>query len=314
MKYLVTGATGNIGSLVTKRLLDAGERPCVLARDAKKARKLFGDRVEIRVGDLAGSRTDLMNVFQGCDALFLVNTGPDLGERDRACALAARDAGVQHLVKLSTLDVKTGVGTGPWHARGEEAIRESGVHHTFIQTSAFMSNALSWADSIRDNGVLSSSTGEGKIAFIHPDDIANVVVSVLSRGEARNDSLVITGPKALSYREMATAIGETIGKSVRYETLSDADALAGALMWADRAYAEALVDIWRTIREGRLATVSDGVRQLLGRSPKSFGDWIGENVGYFAKKSGPIPMTLCLGSTLLRPTATYRPSSGWADR
>jgi uncharacterized protein YbjT (DUF2867 family) len=71
MKYLVTGATGNIGSLVTKRLLDTGERPCVLARDAKKARKLFGDRVEIRVGDLAGSRTDLTNVFQGCDALFL---------------------------------------------------------------------------------------------------------------------------------------------------------------------------------------------------------------------------------------------------
>ena len=143
MKYLITGATGNIGSLVTKRLLEAGERPCVLVRDAKKARKLFGDLVEVRVGDLSGPRTELTNLFQGCGALFLVNTGPDLGERDRACALAARDAGVQRLVKLSTLDVKTGVGTGPWHARGEAAIRESGVRHTFIQTAAFMSNALS---------------------------------------------------------------------------------------------------------------------------------------------------------------------------
>jgi len=286
MKYLVTGATGNIGSLVTKRLLDAGEMPSVLVRDAKNARKLFGDRVEIRVGDLAGSRIDLTDAFQGCDALFLVNTGPDLGERDRACALAARDAGVKHLVKLSTVDVKTGVGTGPWHARGEEAIRESGVRHTFIQTSAFMSNALSWADSIRTNGVLSSSTGHGKIAFIHPDDIAEVVVSVLPHRETRNDSLVITGPKALSYREMATAIGEAIGKSVRYETLSDADAMVGALIWTDHAYAEALVDIWRSVREGRLATVSDGVQQLLGRTPRSFGDWIGENVGYFAKRGG----------------------------
>jgi hypothetical protein len=83
--------------------------------------KLFGDRVEIRVGDLAGSSTDLTGLFQGCDALFLVNTGPGLGERDRACALAASGAGVQYLVKLSALDVKTGVGTGPWHARGEEA-------------------------------------------------------------------------------------------------------------------------------------------------------------------------------------------------
>lgn len=283
MKYLVTGATGNIGSVVTERLLAAGETPCVLARDARKAGKLFGDRVEIRVGDLAGSRDDLTDLFQGCDALFLVNTGPDLAARDRVCALAAGDAGVQHLVKLSTLDVRTGVGTGPWHALGEEAIRNSGVRHTFIQTSAFMSNALSWTDSIRTNGVLSSSTGEGKIAFIHPDDIANVAVSVLSHGEARNDSLVITGPEALSYRQMATAIGEAIGKSIRYETLSDADAMAGALMWADRACAEALVDIWRSVREGRVATVSDGVQQLLGHPPKSFGDWIGENVSYFAK-------------------------------
>ena len=48
MKYLVTGATGNIGCLVTERLLEAGERPCLLVRDAKKARKLFSDRVEIR--------------------------------------------------------------------------------------------------------------------------------------------------------------------------------------------------------------------------------------------------------------------------
>ena len=111
-------------------------------------------------------------------------------------------------------------------------------------------------------------------------------MSVLSRGEAWNDSLVITGPEALSYREMATAIGQATGKSVRYENLSDADAMAGALVWADHAYADALVDIWRTIREGRLATVSDGVQQLHGRPAKSFGDWIGENLSYFAKKTG----------------------------
>lgn len=286
MKFCVTGATGNIGSVVTKRLLDVGETPCVLVRDARKARKLLGNRVEIRVGDLAGSRSDLTDVFQGCDSLFLINTGPNLGERDRDCALAARDAGVQHLVKLSTLDVKSGVGTGPWHARGEKAIRESGVRYTFIQSSAFVSNALNWADLIRNGGGLSSSTGEGKIAFIHTGDIADVVVSILTGRETRDHSPVITGPAALSYKKMATAIGEAIGKPIRYATLSDADALASTLMWADRAYAKALVDIWRAIREGRLSTVSDGVQQLLGRPPKSFSDWISENVSYFAKRGG----------------------------
>ena len=285
MNHLVTGATGNIGFLVAERLLNAGVKPCVLVRDAKKARKLFGDRVEIRVGDLAGSQSDLTRLFEGGDALFLINSGSDLAKRDRICALAAGTAGVRHLVKLSTLDVKTGVGTGPWHASGEAAIRESGVPHTFIETSAFMSNALSWADSIRSNGALASSTGDGKIAFIHPDDIADVAVSVLSSGEPRNAGLVITGAEALSYREMAMAIGGAIGRSIRYETLNDEEALAGALQWADRVYAEALVDIWRAIREGRLATVTDGVRQALGREPRRFGDWVGENIGSFAKRS-----------------------------
>ena len=105
MKYLVTGATGNIGSLVTKRLLDAGEMPSVLVRDAKNAWKLFDDRVEIRVGDLAGSRTDLTNVFQGCDTLFLVNTGPDLGERDRASAsqvLRCKSASPDPITKIAS--------------------------------------------------------------------------------------------------------------------------------------------------------------------------------------------------------------------
>jgi uncharacterized protein YbjT (DUF2867 family) len=281
MKYLVTGATGNIGSLVTTRLLDRGEKPCVLVRDRRKARQLFGDRVEIRIGDLAGTADQLATALEGCDALFLVNTGPDLAKRDATCALAARKAGIRHLVKLSTLDAKTGIGTGRWHARGEAAIRESGVPHTFIQTAAFMSNALSWADSICD-GVLFSSTGDGKIAFIHPADIADVAASALTQKHSRNASLVITGPEALSYRDMVTAIGDAIGKSVHYEILSDAEALAGALKWADRAYAEALVDIWRAVRASRLAMVSNGVEQQLGRVPRSFSEWIEENIDAFA--------------------------------
>ena len=52
MKYLVIGATGNIGSRVTQRLIARGERPSIFARSAKKAEVLFGDKVDIRVGDL----------------------------------------------------------------------------------------------------------------------------------------------------------------------------------------------------------------------------------------------------------------------
>src|SRR5262245_36369240 len=94
MKILVTGATGAIGSLVTRRLIDRGCRPSIFARDEAKARRQFGDAVEIRVGDLRADKESLSAVFAGVDSLFLLNSGPDLAARDRAAALAAKSAGV----------------------------------------------------------------------------------------------------------------------------------------------------------------------------------------------------------------------------
>jgi len=282
MRYLVIGATGNIGSRVTQRLIARGERPSVFVRSAKKAKALFGAEVDIHVGDLERPGSSLASALAGADGTFLVSDGPDLDARDRTVAFAAKSAGVRHVVKLSTLDVRTGVGTGPWHARGEAAVRNSGVAFTFIQAAGFMLNALGWADAIRDEGVLRSSTGKGKIAFIHPDDIADVATAALTSRDYDGQSLVITGPEALSYGEMAATIGVAVGRQVRFEAISDKEAYAGVVAWAGKGhYADALVDIWRAVREGRLATVSEGVKQVIGRRPLSFGQWAQENAGAF---------------------------------
>jgi len=282
MKYLIFGGTGNIGYRVTERLIARGERPSVFVRNAKKAKVLFGDQVDIHVGDLDEPRSSLATALAGVDGVFLVTDGPDLDSRDRAVAVAAKSAGVRHVVKLSTLDVHTGVGTGPWHARGEAAVRESGVAFTFIQSAGFMLNALGWSHSIRELGVLRTSTGQGKIAFIHPDDIADVAIAALITRDHDGQSLVITGPKALSYGEMAAAIGSAIGKRVGFEEISDQQAYAGVVRWAGKgAYADALVDIWRAVREGRLATVSNGVERVLGRKPIPFESWAEANANAF---------------------------------
>jgi uncharacterized protein YbjT (DUF2867 family) len=133
MVYLITGATGNVGSLVVERLIARGDRPSVFARDPEKARARYGDRVDVLVGDLADAAA-LKRALTGADALLLVSSGPEL---------AARAAGVKHLVKLSSYDTREqNIGTGVWHAHGESAIRASGIPVTFIQPSGFMSNAF----------------------------------------------------------------------------------------------------------------------------------------------------------------------------
>jgi uncharacterized protein YbjT (DUF2867 family) len=281
-KHLVTGATGNIGSLVTRRLIERGIRPCIFARDEARVRAMFGDGVEIRVGDLGASQRTLAAAFAGIDTLFLLNSGPDLAARDRVAALAAKKAGVSHLVKLSTLDVLSGVGTGPWHVQGEAAVQESGLDYTFIRSAGFMSNALYWAEAIKTERVLRSSTGEGKIAFIHPADIADVAVHALTTRDLRREAVVITGPKALSYAEMADVIGAAIGKRIRYVPISDREARFGR-----DAYAEAVTDIWRAIREGRVTTATDSVQRIIGHEPYSFEQWVAENVKEFAAPGRP---------------------------
>ena len=282
MKYLVFGSTGNIGARVAQRLIDSGARPSVFVRSAKRAKALFGNHVDIHIGDLENPGSALDTALLGIDGVFLVTDGPDLEKRDRAVSFAASHAGVGHVVKLSTLDVRTGIGTGPWHARGEDAVRQSGVAFTFIHAAGFMSNALSWSESIRRVAVLRSSTSKGKIAFIHPDDVAAVAIASLTTRDYDGQSVVVTGPRALSYGEMAATIGSAIGKSVGFEEISDRQASDGTAEWAGTGpYVDALVDIWRAVREGRLETVTDEVKRITGRKPIPFDQWAAENAASF---------------------------------
>jgi uncharacterized protein YbjT (DUF2867 family) len=122
----------------------------------------------------------------------------------------------------------------------------------------------------------------GQIAFIHPDDIADVATAALLTRDYDNEALVVTGPLALSYGDMAESIGRVIGKRVRFEEISDQKAHAGVVRWAGKGpYADAIVDIWRAVREGRLATVSDGVERVLGRKATPFVQWAEENADAF---------------------------------
>jgi uncharacterized protein YbjT (DUF2867 family) len=286
MKILVTGATGAVGALVVERLLARGERPCVFVRNEEKARALFGDRVDVAKGDLADGAS-LTAALRGIDRAFLVNAGPELAARDEAAAHAARTAGVEHLVKLSTMDVEQGVGTGVWHAHGEAAIRMSGVGFTFVRPSGFMVNALAWVPAIQAGNVIRGATGKGKIAFIHANDIADVATATLTERRYDGESLPISGPEALSYGEMAAKLGVAIGRSLAFESISEEEERRRWSSWGESQESiDYHMSIFRAIREGRLARVTDTVERILGRPPITFDQWAGENAAAFISPDG----------------------------
>jgi len=281
MKYLITGATGDIGSKVVELLVRSGERPRVFVRDAHKARSRFGDSVDVFVGDLADPES-LRGALEGVDELFLVNAGPQIPVRDEAAANAAKAAGVRHLVKLSSMDVQHGLAIGAWHERGEAAVRASRVPYTFVQPTGFMSNLLAWAPSIKAEGVVRASTGDGGRAFIHSDDIAAVVVKALTTRAYGEQSLPITGPEALTFAEITAMIGTTIGKPLTFQSISDEKARQRySRISESEEETEAHVSLWRAIREGRLATVTDDIERILGRKPIALDQWLIENAAAF---------------------------------
>jgi uncharacterized protein YbjT (DUF2867 family) len=281
MTYLITGATGDVGSKVVNHLLQRGNRPRVFVRSAQKAQALFGQRVDIFVGDLA-QPASLQPALEGVDELFLVNSGPQIPIHDELAAKAATEAGVRHLVKLSSMDVQHGLAIGAWHELGEAAIRASGISFTFVQPTGFMSNLLAWARPIKTERIVRASTGEGKRAFIHSEDIAAVATAALTMSEYDGESLPITGPQALTFAEATATIGSAIGKRLTFQPISDDEARQRySAISGSEAETEAHISLWRAIREGRLAGVTENVQRILGRKPIPLDQWAMENAAAF---------------------------------
>jgi uncharacterized protein YbjT (DUF2867 family) len=107
-------------------------------------------------------------------------------------------------------------------------------------------------------------------------------VQALTTGNYQGQSLPITGPDALSFKEVAERIGSAIGKPVAFQSITDEEARRRySAVSGSVEETEAHVALWRAIREGRLGAVTDHVQRILGRAPIGLDQWITENIPAF---------------------------------
>src|SRR5262245_45065440 len=97
---LVTGATGTVGREVVTQLLAANQKVRAMTRNPAKAR--LDQRVEVVKGDFTDPAS-LAKAVVGVERIFSLTFGPQTAVHERNLALAAREAGVHHIVKLSAL-------------------------------------------------------------------------------------------------------------------------------------------------------------------------------------------------------------------
>ena len=276
---LITGATGNVGKELTQQLLKAEQPVRILTRNVGKVPGLEG-RIEIAVGDLDKPET-LRAALEGVERLFLVTAST---EQDASVLRVARDVGVQHVVKLSTFEAVDPMMTEhvKWHQQREELIRASGLAWTFLRPTMFMSTALDWAKTIREEGVFYFPTGEGKIPAVDPWDVAAVAAVALTESGHEGRAYALTGPEALSCGEMAEVLAEVLGKPVRYIDMPEKEARETMRKAGLPDYViEGLIGTFAVVRAGRLGYCTKDVEMVTGRQPRNFEAWCCDHLAAF---------------------------------
>ena len=274
----VTGATGGLGGRVAGRLAERGLGQRLVVRDPGRAPELAGAQVATAGYD---DPEGLRRAFQGVRTLVMVSASedPDRLRLHANVVGAAADAGVERVVYTSFFgaapDCTFTFGRDHWHT--EELIRGSGLRFTFLRDNLYLDflPLMVGAD-----GVIRGPAGDGRVAAVTRDDIADVAVAVLAEGGDRHDgrSYDLTGPEALAMAEVAERLSRSVGRTIAYhpETLEEAYASRasyGAPGWE--------VDGWVTtyvaIANGELEAVSGDVAAVAGHPPMSLDDFLRRN-------------------------------------
>jgi NAD(P)H dehydrogenase (quinone) len=274
----VTGVTGGLGGRVARRLAERGVAQRLVARDLGRVPALDGAEVA------TGSYDDpegLRRAFEGAATLFMVSASEDPDRRRLHANVvdAAADAGVERIVYTSFY------GAGPectftfgrdhWHA--EQHITASGLRHTFLRDNLYIDFMPLL---VGPDGVIRGPAGDGRVAAVTRDDIADVAAAVLVDDGDRHDGRTydMTGPEALSMEEIAEVLSRFAGRPVAYhaETLEEAYASRasyGAPDWEVAGW----VTTYVAIANGDLEAVSDDVAAVAGHPPMSLAEFLRAN-------------------------------------
>ncbi len=285
---LIVGATGTTGRDTVPKLLARGIPVRVMTRDRNKAQAQPGfEGAEIVVADPTKPET-LDAVFAGVDKVFLIPpSGPGADVSEQNLISAATRAGVKHVVKLSAACAAPDAPSMAlsFNYQGEEQLKASGMAYTILRPASFMQNFLfHYSPTIKAQGTVYQSLGDARMAIIDTRDIGDVAVAVLTSAGHEGKTYELTGPEALTYSEAAEKIGAATGRAVRYIDVPAA-AYEQVLMsiGVPPVYAAEVVNIYGRgpYREGKSATVSSAVPEILGRPARSFDEFAREYAAYF---------------------------------
>jgi uncharacterized protein YbjT (DUF2867 family) len=256
---LILGGTGKTGRRIAERLIQRG--------------------VPVRIGSRSGLPPfdwnnpstwppSVENVESAYVSYYPDLAFPGAADAVRSFVDTAVRSGVEKLVLLS--------GRGEEGALlGEQAVRNSGAQWTIVRASWFYQN---FSENFLLEPVLAGEVAfpAGHVAepFIDVEDVADIAAAALSEDRHAGQLYEVTGPRLLTFGDAVAEIAKAAGRSIRYVPVS-ADEYAAALLQhgVPADFVEPLLNLIKTVLDGRNASVTDGVRRALGRNPRDFSDY-----------------------------------------
>jgi uncharacterized protein YbjT (DUF2867 family) len=222
----VTGATGQQGGAVARKLLTDGWKVRALTRDLSKpaAQALTSAGAELVAGDM-DSRSDLDAAFKGVYGVFSVQNFwlPNVGyegeiRQGKNVADAAKDAGVQHLVYSSVGAAHRGMGQKHFESKWliEQHIQSLDIPHTILRPVAFMEN-YNWSRVYILNGTFSGNglRPDKKHQIIAVEDIAVFAALAFADPKEYLGRTIELAGDELTEPELAGTFSKVIGRSVK---------------------------------------------------------------------------------------------------
>ncbi|MFJ4778918.1 SDR family oxidoreductase [Streptomyces sp. NPDC088762] len=284
MTILVTGATGKIGRHVVQDLLAAGKDVRALSRQPQTAG--LPPEVTVVEGDLTVPES-LAAALDGVESAFLfpvLDAIPDF-------AASAKRAGVQRVVLFTGAwaaghtERDRGSWVYPRYRAAEAALENSGVAEwTVLRPAPFQTNMLWWASSVRAESVVRAPYPAATCPLIHEADIAAVGALALTEGGHHAARYTLTGPAAVSQTEQVAAIGDAIGREVRFEELTAEQWRATTGKFLRPGIASDLLREWSETAAdpSRALPVLKTVEELTGRPARSIAEWAADHAADFA--------------------------------
>ena len=281
---LVTGSTGSLGSATINYLLKKENDHTIigLARDEEKAASLKEKGAEVRIGNYNDPES-LEKAFQGVDKLFFISAS-ELGsrvEQHKNIVDAAKKSGIQHVVYTS-FQRKTDDESSPiWmvaesHVHTEKWLKESDMSYTFLKNNLYMDFVPMFiGEDVIEQGTVYIPAGDGKMACVLRDDMAEASANILLSKGHENTSYTFANTENYSFEYVASILSEISGKEIGYVS-PDADEYTQTMKEAgvpDEAIGMT-VGFAKAIDQGEIEETSSDLEILLGREPVSLSNFL----------------------------------------